>query len=102
MPRARDRRMGAQMPENPEKPSEGDLPSAPAEPVKPMAELAEGDVKVSPQALPIAAKELATEEVIADPPTSVPVPTPAPAVVAEEQEAMPPTAATTRVKEKHP
>jgi thiosulfate reductase cytochrome b subunit len=90
------------MPEIPEKPMEGGLPIAPAEPVKPMAELAEGDVKVSPQALPIAAKELATEEVLGDTAASIPVPTPPPTVVAEEQETMRPAAATIRLERKHP
>jgi thiosulfate reductase cytochrome b subunit len=90
------------MPEIPEKAMEGGLPIAPAEPVKPMAEPAEGNVKVSPQALPIAAKELATEEVLGDTAASVPVPTPAPVVVAEEQETMRPAAATIRLEKKHP
>jgi thiosulfate reductase cytochrome b subunit len=90
------------MPEIPEIPMEGGLPIAPAESVKPVAELAAGDVKVSPQALPVAAKELATEEDLADTTTSVAVSTPAPAVVAEEQETMRPVAATIRLERKHP
>jgi thiosulfate reductase cytochrome b subunit len=86
----------------PEIPMEGGLPIARADPVKPMAELAEGDVKVSPQALPVAAKEHATEEVVADVATSVPVPRSTPAEVAEEQETMRPAAPTIRLERKHP
>src|SRR6201996_8263931 len=91
--------MGAQMPEIP---MEEGLPIAPAEPVKPVADLVEGEVRVSPQALPVAAKELATEEVRADTATSIPVAAPAPAVVAEEQEMMRPAVATIRLERKHP
>jgi thiosulfate reductase cytochrome b subunit len=90
------------MPEIPEEPIKAGLPIAPAEPVKPMAEVAQGDVMVSPQALPIAAKELATEEVLADLAASVPVPTPVPLVAAEEQKMARPAAATIRLERKHP
>jgi thiosulfate reductase cytochrome b subunit len=94
------------MSEIPEIPIEGGGPIEPAEAVKPIAEPAEGDVKVSPETLPVAAKEVATKEVVADAgtaePVSVAVPAPTPVVASTEPEPSKPVAATIRLERKHP
>ena len=74
-------------------------PIAPAEAVKPVAEPAE--VKVSPQILPVAATESATEEMPADTVTAA-APGPVSAVVVSEPEPSEPAAATIRLERKHP
>ncbi len=91
------------MPENPEKPIESSAPIEPAEPVKPIAGAAEDTVETSPEALPVAAKEPATKDIVADTAMVVPVavvPEPAAVVAATEQTKKP--AATIRLERKHP
>src|SRR5579859_2179245 len=98
--------MGAQMPENPERPIEGGGPIEPVKSGEPIAEPAE-EVETA-QALPMAGKELATKDVVAetavDVPASVavPVPEPTPVVAATEAETKRPAAATIRLERKHP
>src|SRR5216684_5109834 len=98
--------MGAQMTENPEIPMDGSGPIEPAEPVKPIAVgPSEEAGEIAPQALPVAAKELAAKEVAGDAaiavPASVSVPPHTPVVVATEQETKQ-RAATIRLERKHP
>jgi thiosulfate reductase cytochrome b subunit len=92
------------MPENPEKPIEGGGPIEPAKSGEPIAEPAE-EVETA-QVLPMAAKELATKDVVAETalgvPASVAVPAPAPVVAATEAETKRPAAATIRLERKHP
>jgi thiosulfate reductase cytochrome b subunit len=93
------------MPENPEKPMDGGRPIEPVEPVKAIARAAEEKVETAPKALPVAGKELATNDVVADAamavPVSVAVPALTPVVIAMEQETKKP-AATIRLEKKHP
>ncbi len=94
------------MPENPEIPMDGSGPIEPAEPVKPIAVgPSEEAGEIAPQALPVAAKELAAKEVAGDAaiavPASVSVPPHTPVVVATEQETKK-RAATIRLERKHP
>src|SRR5882672_3464275 len=94
--------MGAQMPEDPM--NEGG-PVEPGVPVKRMAESAEENVEVAPQALPVAARELARREAATDVAAvlaSVPVAAPAVVVAASEPEPSKPAAATIRLERKHP
>jgi hypothetical protein len=94
------------MPEIPEKPIVGGGLVEPAEAAKPMAEPAEGDVKVSPQAVPVAAKEHAAKDAVADTAVVAPVgvvPEPTLVVAATEGETKTPAAAATiRLERKHP
>jgi thiosulfate reductase cytochrome b subunit len=93
------------MPEDPKKPMEINGPIEPVEPVKPIAGTAE-TVDNAPKGLPVATKELATNDVVADAamvvPASVPVPPPARVVVETEPETKRPAAATIRLEKKHP
>jgi thiosulfate reductase cytochrome b subunit len=94
------------MPENQETPIEGGGLIEPAKSGEPIAEPAE-EVETT-QALPMAGKELATKDVVAetavDVPASVavPVPEPTPVVAATEAETKRPAAATIRLERKHP
>jgi thiosulfate reductase cytochrome b subunit len=94
------------MPEIPEIPIESSGPIEQAQAAKPMAEPAEGDVKVSPQALPVAAKEHAAKVPVADTAAVAPVgvvPEHTPVVAATEGEAKTlPAEATMRLERKHP
>ena len=75
------------MPEIPKKPMEGDGPIDPAEPVTPIAGAAEEAVPNAPKGLPVAAKEPATKDVVADTAMVAPVvvvPEPAAVVAATE------------------
>jgi hypothetical protein len=93
------------MPENPEIPMDGSGPIEPVKPVKPIAEPVEEEVETAPQALPVTAKEVATNDVAGDTavdvPASVSASPPTPAVVATERETKKP-AATIRLERKHP
>jgi thiosulfate reductase cytochrome b subunit len=93
------------MTENSEIPIDGSGPIEPAELVKPIARPSEEGGEIAPQALPAAAKELATKDVAGDTavavPASVPVPVPTPVVIATEGETRKP-AATIRLERKHP
>jgi thiosulfate reductase cytochrome b subunit len=94
------------MPENPEKPMEGKGPIEPAEPVKPITGAAEETVENAPKGLPVAAKEPATKDVVADTANAAPacvlVPAPTPVVAAPDVETKRPAAATIRLERKHP
>jgi thiosulfate reductase cytochrome b subunit len=94
------------MPEIPEIPIEGSGPIEQAEAATPTAEPAEGDVRVSPQAVPVAAKEHAVKDAVADTAMVAPVavvPEPAAVVAAAEGETKGRAAAATiRLERKHP
>src|SRR5260370_2783970 len=96
--------MGAQMPENPEKPMDG---RGPIEPAKPITGPSEEGGEIAPQALPVAAKELAANDndVAADSAVAVPASVPAaastPIVVPTERSAKKPLA-TLRLHQQHP
>ena len=88
--------------ENSENPMDG---SGPIKPVEPIAELREEETGFASEALPVAAKELATKDVAADNavavPASVSIPASSPVVIATERETKKPVA-TIRLEKKHP
>jgi thiosulfate reductase cytochrome b subunit len=92
------------MPEDWEKSMDGGGPIEPAEPAKPIAETAEETVEIVPAALPVATKEPAGKDVVAetamDMRASVPIPVPTPEVIETEQTKKP--VATIRLERKHP
>jgi thiosulfate reductase cytochrome b subunit len=93
------------MPENLKKPMDESGRTEPARPIEPIAGPAEEEIETAPQALPAAAKDLATKHVAGDTavvvPASVAVPASVPVIVVTEQETRKP-AATIRLERKHP
>ena len=89
------------MPEIPEKPMEGNGSIQPAEPMKAIARTSEETVETTPKVLPVAAKEPAVKDAVANAPMDMPtsVAVPAPDVIGTEQTK---PAATIRLEKKHP